>query len=123
MEQFMSECLQGYCQDIELETFQYAFLNSATGTQTVNGWGDEFRFFSYFSKVNYSFRNRYLLSATIRYDGSSKFGPDNRFGIFPAFSAGRSEEHTSELQSRGHLVCRLLLAKKNISINHHSNDN
>src|SRR5690625_4218231 len=42
----------------------------------------------------HSFRNRYLLSATIRYDGSSKFGPDNRFGIFPAFSAGRriSEE-------------------------------
>src|SRR5690625_7764866 len=36
----------------------------------------------------HSFRNRYLLSATIRYDGSSKFGPDNRFGIFPAFSAG-----------------------------------
>src|SRR5690625_2749290 len=88
MEQFMSEGLQGHRQDIELETFQYAFLNSATGTQTVNGWGDEFRFFSYFSKVNYSFRNRYLLSATIRYDGSSKFGPDNRFGIFPAFSAG-----------------------------------
>src|SRR5690625_7353301 len=42
----------------------------------------------------HSFRNRYLLSATIRYDGSSKFGPDNRFGMLPAFSAvwGISEE-------------------------------
>src|SRR5437870_11809129 len=32
----------------------------------------------------------------------------------------RSEEHTSELQSRGHLVCRLLLEKKNINIKHHN---
>src|SRR5690625_6429038 len=34
-------------------------------------------------------------------------------GLALAFAAGRSEEHTSELQSRGHLVCRLLLEKKN----------
>src|SRR5690625_6081368 len=34
----------------------------------------------------------------------------------PSCVAGRSEEHTSELQSRGHLVCRLLLEKKKISI-------
>src|SRR5690625_6524998 len=35
----------------------------------------------------------------------------------PELSSGRSEEHTSELQSRGHLVCRLLLEKKNIKKN------
>src|SRR5690625_464396 len=38
----------------------------------------------------HSFRNRYLLSETIRYDGSSKFGLYNRFGIFLAFSGVRS---------------------------------
>jgi TonB-linked SusC/RagA family outer membrane protein len=88
MEQFLSEGLQGNRLDIEIEDFQYGYLNAATGTQTVSGWGNEFRFQSYFAKANYSYRSRYLLSATVRYDGSSKFGPDNRFGIFPAFSAG-----------------------------------
>jgi len=42
---------------------------------------------SMFAKADYGFRNKYLFSATIRRDGSSKFGPDTRFGIFPAFSA------------------------------------
>ncbi len=42
---------------------------------------------SMFGKADYGFRNKYFLSATIRRDGSSKFGPDTRYGIFPAFSA------------------------------------
>jgi len=41
---------------------------------------------SMIGKVDYGFRGKYLLSATVRRDGSSKFGPDTRFGIFPAFS-------------------------------------
>ncbi len=43
---------------------------------------------SYFARVNYSFRDRYLLTATVRNDASSKFAPGNRSGYFPAFSAG-----------------------------------
>ena len=39
---------------------------------------------SYYGRLNYSFRNRYLLTASIRTDGSSKFKPDNRWGIFPS---------------------------------------
>jgi len=42
---------------------------------------------SIFAKADYGFMNKYLLSATIRRDGSSKFGPDTRYGIFPSFSA------------------------------------
>jgi TonB-linked SusC/RagA family outer membrane protein len=42
---------------------------------------------SIFGKADYNFRNKYFLSATIRRDGSSKFGPDTRYGIFPSFSA------------------------------------
>ena len=42
---------------------------------------------SLIGKVDYGFRNKYLVSATVRRDGSSKFGPDTRYGIFPAFSA------------------------------------
>ncbi len=40
-----------------------------------------------FSKLNYSFRDKYILSATLRYDGSSRFGKEERYGLFPAFSA------------------------------------
>src|SRR5690606_30492881 len=43
---------------------------------------------SYFSRINYSFNNKYLLSFTMRADGSSKFAPENRWGYFPAASAG-----------------------------------
>ncbi len=43
---------------------------------------------SYMARVNYSFSDRYLLTATIRRDGSSRFGPGNRWGWFPSVSAG-----------------------------------
>lgn len=43
---------------------------------------------SFFFRANYSFKERYLLGVVVRADGSSKFGPDNRFGYFPSVSAG-----------------------------------
>ena len=39
---------------------------------------------SYYGRLNYSFKNKYLLTATLRTDGSSKFNPDNRWGVFPS---------------------------------------
>jgi TonB-linked SusC/RagA family outer membrane protein len=41
---------------------------------------------SYFGRMNYSFADKYLLTATLRADGSSKFGPDKRWGYFPSFA-------------------------------------
>lgn len=43
---------------------------------------------SYFSRFNYSFRQKYMVGASIRTDGSSKFGVDNRWGVFPSVTAG-----------------------------------
>jgi TonB-linked SusC/RagA family outer membrane protein len=43
---------------------------------------------SYFGRVNYSFKNRYLLTATMRADGSSKFSDNNKWGYFPSVGAG-----------------------------------
>lgn len=43
---------------------------------------------SLFARVNYSYKNRYLLTASIRRDGSSRFGKDNRYGTFPSVSVG-----------------------------------
>ncbi len=43
---------------------------------------------SQFARADYSFMDRYMLSATVRRDGSSRFGASNRYGVFPSFSAG-----------------------------------
>ncbi|PRY42024.1 iron complex outermembrane receptor protein [Spirosoma oryzae] len=43
---------------------------------------------SFFGRATYSFKDKYLLTATVRADGSSKFGSNNKYGIFPSFSAG-----------------------------------
>jgi len=46
------------------------------------------RLLSYFTRVQYDYKGKYLLSAVVRRDGSSKFGPENKFGIFPSGSIG-----------------------------------
>lgn len=43
---------------------------------------------SFFSEVNYKYRSKYLAKVSVRYDGSSRFGEDRKFGLFPAFSLG-----------------------------------
>ena len=63
-------------------------MSAGTGLQTVQGTTTGFQLLSYFGKVNYSFANRYLASATLRYDGSSRFGSENAWGAFPAFTVG-----------------------------------
>lgn len=78
----------GSGQGVVLQNINYAYLSSATNTILVNGAGSANSLLSYFGKVNYIFDNKYLLSATLRNDGSSKFGINNRYGLFPAFSAG-----------------------------------
>ncbi|SKB75954.1 SusC/RagA family TonB-linked outer membrane protein [Daejeonella lutea] len=56
----------------------------------VTGGGDEFweAQLGYFSRLNYAFKNKYLLEGNIRYDGSSKFPSDLKWRWFPSFSAG-----------------------------------
>lgn len=66
----------------------YAYLDAGAANKDNGGGATAFRLASYFAKVNYSFADRYLLSATLRRDGSSRFGENERFGVFPALSAG-----------------------------------
>jgi len=67
------------------------YIQDALGdpsTKTVYSYGNISSLTSIFGKLDYNYANRYYLSGTIRRDGSSKFGENNRYGIFPAFSAG-----------------------------------
>lgn len=59
-----------------------AEVNEGHGSQT------DYAFVSQFGRLNYSYDNKYLFKASIRRDGSSRFGKNERFGVFPAFSAG-----------------------------------
>ena len=71
-----------------VESESYFTLAAATGARTNNGITTGSRLLSQFGKFNYAFSDRYLASFTIRRDGSSRFGQDNRYGIFPAVTAG-----------------------------------
>lgn len=62
-------------------------------SQSAYQYASESALFSWFGKANYEFRGTYLLSATFRADGSSRFGKNNRFGYFPSFSAGWIASH------------------------------
>ncbi len=63
-------------------------LNAGSNNPTVGGTSKKSVLMSYFGRVNYGFKDRYLLEANFRYDGSSRFAKGNRWGLFPSFSAG-----------------------------------
>ncbi|TCC94260.1 TonB-dependent receptor [Pedobacter frigiditerrae] len=64
-------------------------LNLALGQAITTGGGyEKWNVFGGFSRLNYVFKDRYLLEVNARYDGSSKFPSDQRFGFFPSVSAG-----------------------------------
>ena len=81
-----------------LEDPDYMYLDAGTEKVLNGGGGSGNSLFSIFAKANYVYDSKYLFSATLRRDGSSRFGKDNLYGIFPAFSLGWriSEENFME---------------------------
>ncbi|MGL5318204.1 MAG: TonB-dependent receptor [Bacteroidales bacterium] len=64
-------------------------MNAGSSAEMTNSGGmSENKIGSYFARLNYSLMDKYLLEANVRTDGSSSFHRDNRWGIFPSFSAG-----------------------------------
>ncbi len=61
-------------------------LNAAQRDPKTGGWLDMQKLFSLFGRINYNYADKYLLSATVRRDASSKFGPGYRDGVFPSIS-------------------------------------
>jgi TonB-linked SusC/RagA family outer membrane protein len=72
----------------DVETPEYMWPDAGTGVSNSTGSQTGYALVSFFGKVNYNYRNRYLASATLRYDGSSRFGKNNRYATFPAFTVG-----------------------------------
>ncbi len=86
---FVQEGFSARREGVYLEDRNFAHLGVTTGEKySLGSSADEYVYFSLFGKANYAFDQKYLLSATLRRDGSSLFGVNHRYAVFPAFSAG-----------------------------------
>src|SRR5690606_25668826 len=99
----------------QFDDFDHAYIDNTTGrayvnedgvlveTRTMNGGPDvNTRRVSYFGRIGYNYKEKYLLNATLRGDASSKFAAGNRWGYFPSLSAGwvmTGEEFMKESQT------------------------
>ena len=77
-----------YSEEYALETPDYMWPNAATGAMSNTGAKVGYRLASFFGKIDYNWRDLVLASFTLRRDGSSRFGKDNRWGTFPAATVG-----------------------------------
>jgi TonB-linked SusC/RagA family outer membrane protein len=94
------KALAGYSQEFDnyyiLEGYRQGFLNNSlsdlsaapTNGQTSYGDSNQLALQSVFSRVNYDYKGRYLLEGDLRDDGTSRFAPGKRWGLFPAVSGG-----------------------------------
>ena len=96
---FRDQWLKGYRDNFVLS--EYSELNAGdVSNQQATGSGYEWALQSLFGRINYDYKDRYLLEANIRYDGSSRFAKEHRWGVFPSFSAGwriSEEEFTKNI--------------------------
>ena len=76
---------------VEGEQFPLDDLKTLASAGLISGGSstkDEYSFLSYFTRVSFDYKSKYLLGLSGRIDGSSRFGADNRYGTFPAASVG-----------------------------------
>ncbi len=78
--------LQAFRRNFPDENLQQ--IDAGTSELNNNGYENQARLRSFLGRVNYTFADRYLFTGTVRRDGSSRFGPENRWGNFGSLSAG-----------------------------------
>ena len=66
----------------------FALASGAVNITQRNTINDQYRLESLFGRINYTFAGKYLLTANVRRDGSSRFGPEFQYGVFPSLSVG-----------------------------------
>lgn len=82
-----------YMQNFNFPSDDYTFNNMGAGQALKDGRGTEFseadesRLIGYFGRLNYSYEGKYMFAASIRHEGSTKFGADHKWGNFPSVSA------------------------------------
>lgn len=108
--EYVSETREGFSGGgIGFPTFQFRTIQSAATPETLSGFWTGYRRAGVFASANYDYKKKYLATVTARYDGSSRFGENNRFGLFPSIRLGwnvveedflKSSEAVSDLKLR-----------------------
>ncbi len=78
----------GYNENYDIETPDYMYPDASSGVERSTGNKSAYALVSFFGKVDYNWKDLLLASFTIRHDGSSRFGSNNRYGTFPAATLG-----------------------------------
>lgn len=78
----------GYNENYDIEDSDYMYPDASSGVERSTGNKSSYALMSFFGKIDYNWRNLLLASFTIRRDGSSRFGSNNRYGTFPAATLG-----------------------------------
>ncbi len=87
------------------DDWKHAYVSNGSAASSADGLGasgsanDESRSVSYFSRLGWNYKERYMINATIRLDGSSKFAKGHRYGWFPSVSAGWTLSEESWMES------------------------
>ncbi|KGL63130.1 SusC/RagA family TonB-linked outer membrane protein [Polaribacter sp. Hel1_85] len=92
------------------------------GLATVNNARYEYGLISYVARLNYNYDNKYIFSASIRRDGSSRFGANNRWGTFPAVSLGWVLSEEDFLKNSNSITNLKLRASTGLTGNDGNND-
>jgi TonB-linked SusC/RagA family outer membrane protein len=95
-----SSYFSGYKTDFAVLNTDYMWPDAGVGTAQSYGSGDGYSLASFFFKGNYSYDSRYLLGFTLRHDGSSRFGANNRYATFPSVSLGWRMNNENFLKDR-----------------------
>ena len=104
------ELLEGTGRDFFSDNENYWYLDQASaGSKSVVNNGYHETMMSYLFRANYALMDRYLLTVSVRADGSSKFGPDNRWGYFPSVAAGWRVSEEAFLKDRVQWLSNLKL--------------
>jgi TonB-linked SusC/RagA family outer membrane protein len=85
-DEFSTETLAGFRDNFPTNTL-YRLDAGAAGNQQNSGTASEFALQSVFGRIDYDYKGKYLFTASARYDGSSRFPSDGRFGFFPSAAA------------------------------------
>jgi TonB-linked SusC/RagA family outer membrane protein len=86
----MFENISGEKSAVIFDDFEHSYIDNATDPLSANVGGgySEHTVSSIFGRLNYDLKDRYMLTATMRRDGSSRFGSENKYGYFPSVAAG-----------------------------------
>jgi TonB-linked SusC/RagA family outer membrane protein len=84
---YRGDWMEGFRDQYILENYDMLDAGSPAN-QTATGSATEWALRSFFGRVNYDYKQKYLLEANLRYDGSSRFAQGNKYGMFPSVSAG-----------------------------------